>query len=146
MNSPVLRPHEKNLNTVRGYLDQIKSYARLVSPMLTEACKEAGLNSPVADVCAGVLASVIEDLIAVSRLNRSDFERTKRKERVLAAAQEPVASALRLAIAASPVNGRAAVAHWDVVCEHHEVGKLAWLLGMPTETAKKYSVKYGRRG
>jgi len=108
----------------------IRSYVRVESAILTAACKQANIVAP--RICAGVLASVIDDLIVVSRLNRSDFERTKRKERVLAAAQEPVASALRLAIAASPVNGRAAVAHWDVVCEHHEVGKLAWLLGMPT--------------
>ncbi len=95
----------------------------------------------LARLCGGLLASVIEDLVRIGNLHRSDFERTKRKQRVLAAADEPAASALRLAIVASPVNGRAAVAHWDVVCEQSEVGKLAWLLGMDTET----SSGYGRR-
>ena len=57
------------------------------------------------------------------------------------AAQEPALHALRIAIAASPVNGTAAVAHWDAIAEPYEIGKLAWLLGMDTEMA----YAYGRR-
>ncbi len=95
----------------------------------------------LAELCGGLLASVVEDLVAIGNLRRSDFERSKRKQRVLAAADEPAASALRLAMAASPINGRAAVAHWDAVCEGFELGKLGWLLGMDTET----SHGYGRR-
>ena len=48
-------------------------------------------------------------------------------------------------MAASPLNGRAAVAHWDAIAEAHEVGKLAWLLGMQTETAYSYGKKFEKR-
>jgi hypothetical protein len=111
------------------------------SSTLTTACRQAGLPIELAELCGGLLASVVDDLVTIGRLRRTDFERTKRKQRVLAAADEPAASALRIAIVASPVNGRAAVAHWDAICEGYELGKLAWLLGMDTET----SYGYGRR-
>ena len=121
--------------------DRIVRLVRMKSPTLTIACRQAGLPIELAELCGGLLASVIDDLVRIGNLRRSDFERTRRKQRVLAAADEPAASALRIAIAASPVNGRAAVAHWDAVCEGYELGKLAWLLGMDTET----SWLYGRR-
>jgi len=92
------------------------------SPTLTTACRQAGLPIELAELCGGLLASVVDDLVTIGRLPRLDFERTKRKQRVLAAADEPAASALRLAIVASPVNGRAAVAHWDAICEGFELG------------------------
>lgn len=101
---------------------------------------------PLAELCGGLLATVIDDLIAVGKLPRSDFDRTKRKERIVAATEEPAASALRIAIAASPLNGRAAVSHWDAVCEKYEVGKLAWLLGMDTDTSHKYGRRRERAG
>jgi hypothetical protein len=116
---------------------------RFTSPALTAACTKAGLTREQAELCGGLLASVIDDLIAISRLARTDFERTKRKERIIAACSEPASYALKIAIAASPINGRAAVAHWDAVCankyEKHEIGRLAWLLGMDTDASKKYS-------
>jgi hypothetical protein len=100
----------------------------------------------LAEVCGGLLASVVDDLIAVSRLDRTDFERAKRLERVLAATEEPAVSALRCAMAASPINGRACARHWDTVCPKSEIGKLAWLLGMDTDAAYKYSKKVEKRG
>ena len=121
--------------------DIISRLVRMKSFTLTTACRQAGLPIELAELCGGLLASVVDDLVTIGRLRRTDFERTKRKQRVLAAADEPAASALRLAIVASPVNGRAAVAHWDAICEGYELGKLAWLLGMDTET----SYGYGRR-
>ena len=129
------------VQTVARNTDSIARLVRMKSPTLTMACRQSGLPLELAELCGGLLASVVDDLVTIGRLRRTDFERTKRKQRVLAAADEPAASALRLAIVASPVNGRAAVAHWDVVCEQSEVGKLAWLLGMDTET----SYGYGRR-
>jgi len=129
------------VHTVERHADGIRKSVRVESPTLTAACVRAGLPIELARLCGGLLASVIEDLVRIGNLRRSDFERTKRKQRVLEATDEPAASALRLAIVASPVNGRAAVAHWDVICEQSEVGKLAWLLGMDTET----SYGYGRR-
>jgi hypothetical protein len=129
------------VQTVARHADNINRLVRMKSPTLTTACRQSGLPLELADICGGLLASVVDDLVMIGRLPRSDFERTKRKQRVLAAADEPAASALRIAIAASPVNGRAAVAHWDAICEGYELGKLAWLLGMDTET----SYGYGRR-
>jgi len=145
-NLPVNRLSQYAVETVAANTAAIRKFARVSSPALIAACTQRGLSLYHAELCAGVLASVVDDLIAVSRLPRNDFERTKRKQRVLEAAQEPIMSALRCAIAASPVNGRAAIEHWDVVCEKHEIGKLAWLLGVQTENGYKYSKKAEKRG
>lgn len=134
------------VQTVDRHRDRIRTVVRINSPILTTACRQAGLPMELAELCGGLLASVVDDLVTIGRLPRSDFERTKRKQRVLAAADEPAASALRLAIAASPVNGRAAVAHWDAICEGFELGKLAWLLGMDTETSWGYGRRMEKRG
>ena len=143
--APAVRLPQYALQQVERHADAIRSSVRMTSPTLTAACERAGVPAGYAVLCGGLLASIIDDLIRIGNLRRSDFERTKRKQRVLAAADEPAASALRLAMAASPTNGRAAVAHWDAICEHRheraEIGKLAWLLGMDTET----SASYGRR-
>lgn len=129
------------VQTVDRHQNRIRALVRMKSPILTTACRQAGLPLELAEICGGLLASVFDDLAAIGNMRRSDIMRTKRKQRVLAAADEPAASALRLAMAASPVNGRAVVAHWDAICEGYELGKLAWLLGMDTET----SYGYGRR-
>lgn len=104
------------------------------------------MSIELAELCGGLLASVVDDLVAIGKLRRTDFERTKRKQRILAAAEEPARSALRIAVAASPVNGRAAVVHWDTICEQAEVGKLAWLVGLDTETSYAYGRRQERRG
>lgn len=127
--------------TVAKNVERIRVLVRLKSPTLTTACRQAGLPLELAELCGDLLASVVDDLIAVSSMRRKDFDRTKRKERILAATNEPAASALRLAIASSPLNGRAAVAHWDMICDSWELGKMAFLLGVDTETARMY----GRR-
>ena len=131
----------KCVETATSNFVRIMPLVRMQSASLTAACTGVGLSHDMAELCGGLLASVVDDLIAVSKLRRTDFERSKRKERILAAAEEPARSALRLAIAASPINGRAAVAHWDTICEQHEVGKLAYLLEMDTDTAWRYSRK-----
>jgi hypothetical protein len=141
---PTTRPSGYALEQVSKHGSAIRSkLVRFASPALTAACTNAGLTHEQAELCGGLLASVIDDLIAISRLARTDFERTKRKERIIAACNEPASYALKIAIAASPINGRAAVAHWDAVCankyEKHEIGKLAWLLGMDTDASKRYS-------
>lgn len=135
----VTRMSEVFVSTALRHTDRIRPLVRMESPVLTTQCRQAGLPIELAALCAGLLASVVEDLVSIGRLPRSDFERTKRKQRVLSAADEPAASALRLAIAASPINGRAAVAHWDAICEPYELGKLAWLLGLDTEMATAYA-------
>ncbi len=137
----LVRLPEVAVATASRHAARISTLVRMKSPTLTTSCRQTGLPIELAELCGGLLASVVDDLVAIGNLPRSDFERTKRKQRVLAAADEPAASALRIAIVASPVNGRAAVAHWDAICEGYELGKLAWLLGMDTET----SWGYGRR-
>jgi hypothetical protein len=136
---------EVAVRTVSMHADRIKPHVRMNSVALTTACRQHGLPIELAELCGGLLASVVDDLVAIGNLPRSSFDRTKRKQRVLAAADEPQASALRLAIAASPINGRAAVAHWDAVCEGFELGKLAWLLGVDTETSWGYSRRLKNR-
>lgn len=133
------------MGRVAACTDQIRPYARIGSVKLTTACRQRGLPLELAELCGSVLASVLDDLGAIGRLRKSDIERSIRLEAVLAATQEPVLSALRLAIAASVTSGRAAVRHWDMVCEKAERGKFAWLLGMDTENAQRYSKKIENR-
>jgi hypothetical protein len=123
------------------YAGQIRTLVRVRSDGLTTQCRQAGLPLELAELCAGLLASVVDDLVEASRLKPADFERSKRIERVLAAAEEPAVFALRCAMAASPTNARACVRHWDNICDAGERGKLAWLLGMQTDTAARYGKK-----
>jgi hypothetical protein len=145
MNLPATRLPQVAVETASTHAERIRPLVRLQSAVLTTQCRQAGLPLDLAELCGGLLASVIDDLIMIGRLTRTDFERTKRKERVLAAAREPADSALRIAIAASPINGRAAVAHWDAICDKYEIGKLAWLLRMDTDTAWRYSKRIEKR-
>lgn len=146
VNSQVaVRMSQHAVNTAYADVERIRMHVRVKSDVLTMQCRQAGLPIELAEVCAGLLASVVDDLVTASKLPRSDFERSKRKERILAATDEPALSALRCAIAASPVNGRAAVAHWDAICENWERGKFAWLLGLDTETAYGYGKRLEKR-
>jgi hypothetical protein len=129
-----------------AHADRIRTLVRTDSPTLTTQCRQAGLPLELAELCGGLLASVVEDLVTASRLPRTDFERAKRMERVLTCAEEPAASALRIAIAASPVNGRAIARHWDTICARGERGKLAWLLGLQgDDNAYTYGKQVERR-
>lgn len=120
---------------------RIRALVRIDSPTLTTACRQHGLPIELAELCGGLLATVADDLVTASKLPRSDFERSKRMERILGACEEPAASALRIAMAASPTNGRACARHWDAICDQSERGKFAWLLGMETDAAYGYGKK-----
>jgi len=37
------------------------------------------------------------------------------------------------------------VRHWDAICDKAERGKLAWLLGMDTDTGYRYGQKIFKR-
>lgn len=145
MNSLAVRLPQYAVEQTVKHAGRILTYVRLTSPVLTTACTNAGLPLPLAEMCGGLLASLVDDVVAVSKLPRNDFERTKRMERILKAAEEPQASALKLAMACSPVNGRAAVSHWDIICEQQDKGRLAWLLGMDTENGWRYGRKLEKR-
>lgn len=142
---PAIRLSQFAVETASAQAEAIRPLVRMRSDTLTAHCRQVGLPLELAELCGGLLASVVDDLVHIGKLRKSDFERTKRKQRVLAATDEPARSALRCAIVASPINGRAAVAHWDAICEKYELGKLAWLLGMDTETAYKYGKKIEKR-
>lgn len=142
---PAVRLSQYAVEKTVANADRIGALVRMTSPALTTHCRQAGLPLSLAELCGGLLASVVDDLVAASKLRKSDFERAKRMERVLAATQEPAIFALRIAMAASPTNGRAAVRHWDAICEKSERGMLAWRLGMQTDNAYRYGKKIEKR-
>lgn len=124
-----------------AHAERIRPFARIASPLMTTACRQAGLPIGLAELCGAVLASLVDDLVTASKLPRTNFERAKRLERVIACTQEPIVNALRIAMAASPINGRACARHWDAICDKAERGRLAWLLGLETDNAQRYSRK-----
>lgn len=140
-NLPATRLSQHAVETAYRERERIWPFARVQSAVILTACRQAGLPMDLAELCSGLLASLADDLIAVSKLPRTDFERSKRLERILSVCEEPSASALRCAMAASPTNGRACARHWDAVCDKAERGKLAWLLGLDTDSAYVYSRK-----
>ena len=142
---PARRLPQYAIEQTTRHASRIRTHARLRSPVLTTACVQAGLPIELAEICGGLLASVVDDLVAVSRMSKADFNRSKRMERILDATEEPAVFGLKLAMAASPVNGRACARHWDAICEKGERGKLAWLLGMDTDTAWRYGQKIFKR-
>ena len=138
---PAVRLSQYAVEQTAAHATAIRSLVRIDSPTLTTACRQHGLPIELAELCGGLLASVVDDLVSVSKLPRSDFERSKRMERVLAACDEPALYALRIAMAASPTNGRACARHWDAICEKSERGMLAWRLGLDTDEAHRYGKK-----
>lgn len=141
MNLPAVRLSQHFVETTANHAERIRAHVRVQSAVLVTACRQRGLPIELAELCAGILASVVDDLVNASQLPRKDFERAKRMERVLQATEEPQVNALRIAIAASPANGRACARHWDAICEKSERGMFAWRLGMDTDAAYKYSRK-----
>lgn len=142
---PAIRISQYCVETVVKELPAIDVHVRIRSDVLTTAVRRTGLPMEIAEVCGGLLASMIDDLVKIGNLRQADFERTKRKQRVLSLTSEPVLSGLRIAVAASPINGQAAVAHWDAICEKYERGKLAWLMGMQTDTSHMYGRQMEKR-
>lgn len=142
---PAVRLSQHCVETAHSQADGIRTLVRVKSPTLTLACRQAGLPLELAEICAGLLASVLDDLMHAGRLRRTDVERSIRMEAVLKATEEPALSALRIAIAVSPINGRAAVRHWDAICDKPELGKLAWLVSLDTETAYAYGKRMEKR-
>lgn len=140
-NLPAMRLPQWALEQTATHAPEIRRLVRMQSPTLTTACRQHGMPMELAELCGGLLASVVDDLVTASKLRRADFERAKRLERVIEATNEPAIFALRIAMAASPTNGRACVRHWDAICDKPERGMLAWLVGIRTDAADKYSRK-----
>jgi phage terminase large subunit-like protein len=140
-NLPAIRLSQYAVGQTATHAAQINALVRMRSPAMTLACRQAGLPLELAEMCGGLLASVVDDLVTVSKLPKTDFERAKRLERVLAAVDEPAVFALKIAMAASPTNGRACARHWDAICDKGERGMLAWRLGLDTDNAHRYGKK-----
>jgi len=142
---PAIRLPQYAMEQTANHAGRIRTHVRIASPALTTQLRQVGLPLELAELCGGLLASVADDLVTVSGLRKSDFERSKRMERILAATQEPVLFALRLAMAASPTNGRACARHWDAICDKGERGMFAWLIGLDTDNAYRYGKKIEKR-
>jgi hypothetical protein len=76
MTLPAVRLSRYAVETVATNQAIIRSLVRLESNVLTAACKRTGMPTELAELCGGLLASVVDDLIAIGRLPRQDFERT----------------------------------------------------------------------
>lgn len=142
---PAIRLPQYPVEQTAQYAERIRLHVRVQSAALTTACRQRGLPIELAEICGGLLASVVDDLVTASRLPRADFERAKRMERVLAATEEPLRYALQIAVAASPTNGRACARHWDAICDKGERGMFAWLLGLETDNSYRYGKKIEKR-
>lgn len=145
MNALALRLPQYAVEQTATHVRLIEPLVRITSPALTTACRQHGLPMALAELCGGLLASVVDDLVTASSMRPTNFERAKRLERVLAATDEPAVFALRIAVAASPMNGKACCRHWDAICDKGERGMFAWRLGLQTDTAYKYSKKLENR-
>ena len=91
---PAVRLPQYPVEQAASQAERIRPLVRVQSQALTTACRQHGLPIELAELCGGLLASVADDLIAVSKLARTDFERSKRMERILAATEEPAVFAL----------------------------------------------------
>jgi len=89
-------------------------------PALVEKATARGLPGHVAQVACGVLGKVIKSLDDAGKLPKTSYGRAKLLETALEACREPVASALRVGMAACPVDGRAMLRLWTHVCEPGE--------------------------
>ncbi len=128
---PAVRLSQYAVETTARQAERIRPLVRITSTALTTACRQAGLPLDIAELCGGLLASVVDDLVAASTLPRSDFERAKRMERVLAATEEPAifAPAFGYGCVTDERTGlRAALG--IAICDKGESGKFAWLLGL----------------
>jgi len=95
----------------------------------------------LAELCGGLLASVVDDLVTIGRLPRLDFERTKRKQRVLRLLTSPQRRRYGWLSLRRRSMGARLWRTGTLFVRASSWAKLAWLLGMDTET----SWGYGRR-
>jgi len=99
------------------------------SPGLLAKAKANHLPADCAEVACGVLTRVIECLDQAARLRRgSGYGRAKLIETALQACRPPVSDALRVAMVACPVDGRALLRLWTEVADYHERGVMLDML------------------
>jgi hypothetical protein len=99
------------------------------SPGLVAKARAAGLPADAAELACGVLTKVITCLDGAAKLRRgSGYARAKLIETALHACRPPVSDALRVAMVACPIDGRAMLRLWCEVADYHERGVMLDLL------------------
>lgn len=99
------------------------------SPGLVAKAKAAGLSAEAAELACATMTRVIGCLDRAARIRRgSGYARAKLLETALDACRPPVSDALRVAMIACPVDGRAMLRLWCEVAEMHERGAMLDML------------------
>jgi len=108
-------------------LDFVRDHA--ASPGLLAKAKTAGLPADCAEIACAVLTRVIECLDQAARMRRgSGYARAKLIETALSACRPPVGDALRVAMVACPIDGKALLRLWTEVADHRERGAMLDML------------------
>jgi hypothetical protein len=99
------------------------------SPGLVAKARAAGLPADVAELACGVLTRVVTCLDGAARLRRgSGYARAKLMETALQACRPPLSDALRVAMVACPIDGRAMLRLWHEVADVYERDAMIELL------------------
>jgi hypothetical protein len=99
------------------------------SPALFAKARTGGLPVNTAHIATCVLTRVIECLDTAGQMRRgSGYGRAKLIETALQACRPPVSDALRVAMVACPVDGRAVLRLWAEVADYHERGAMLDML------------------
>jgi hypothetical protein len=98
------------------------------SPGLLAKATAAGIGPCCAELACSVLTRAIECLDTAGQMRRGGFARAKLIETALQACRPPVSDALRVAMVACPVDGRALLRLWAEVADYHERGAMLDML------------------
>jgi hypothetical protein len=110
----------------RALLDFTRDHA--ASPGLLAKATAAGLPAECAELACSVLTRVIECLDTAGQMRRGTYGRAKLIETALQACRPPVSDALRVAMVACPVDGRALLRLWNEVADPWERGAMLDML------------------
>lgn len=99
------------------------------SPGLMTKARAVGLSTEVAELACATMTRVIRCMDEAARLRRgSGYARAKLLETALDACRPPVSDALKVAMVACPVDGRAMLRLWCEVADMHERGAMLDML------------------
>jgi hypothetical protein len=110
----------------RALLDFTRDHP--ASPGLLAKATAAGLPVDCAELACSVLTRVVECLDTAGQMRRGGFARAKLIETALQACRPPVSDALRVAMVACPVDGRAVLRLWAEVADPWERGAMLDML------------------
>jgi hypothetical protein len=120
----------RDLNTVGRPPPALLAYvaSTTASPGLVARATANKLPADCAQIACAVLTRVIECLDTAGQMRRGTYGRAKLIETALQACRPPVSDALRVAMVACPVDGRALLRLWAEVADHHERGAMLDML------------------